>query len=184
MYDFWYIYDIYIYIYIYDFHPVLFEIQHLQYVVGLWFTIKEYIVFFFFFLLEGFKLHLFWWSQKHSRCALSPFPVHWLLEVGGVRLGINGQWLGRALCYSVNCGLRRYEFLPKFLASYLCMSVSVHWVCAPVFEPLYEGLSLLMISTQCQESGFFITRMACAKLLNTQHCLVISATKRMFLCAS
>ena len=37
------------YIYIYDFHPVLFEIQHLQYVVGLWFTIKEYIVFFFFF---------------------------------------------------------------------------------------------------------------------------------------
>ena len=42
---------------IYDFCAVLFEIQHLQYVVGLGFTIKEYIVFFF--LLEGFKLHLF-----------------------------------------------------------------------------------------------------------------------------
>ena len=33
---------------IYDFCAVLFEIQHLQYVVGLGFTIKEYIVFFFF----------------------------------------------------------------------------------------------------------------------------------------
>ena len=32
---------------IYDFCAVLFEIQHLQYVVGLGFTIKEYIVFFF-----------------------------------------------------------------------------------------------------------------------------------------
>lgn len=39
--------DIFI-IYIYDFCAVLFEIQHLRYVVGRWFTIKEYIVIFFF----------------------------------------------------------------------------------------------------------------------------------------
>lgn len=85
-----------------------------------------------------------------SARAASRVPGHRLLRAGGVRLGMNSwsvAWC--ALCESVNCGLRRGWFLPELLPAGLGLSL-----CTECPGPPRKGLSLLMIDTFCQESGF------------------------------